>query len=115
MSKRAAGRPVRRGSPRQASARWKARHVDQMVASAEVPLRPVEKGAVIVRLLGGLAITDDDFVLFAAGTGGKGVAPKAVDSTPSWRADGTRREQPNVQAEVGAWSARRRSRRLVRS
>jgi len=81
-----------------------ARHVGQVIASAEVPLRPVEKKRrpVIVRLLGGLAITVMTLYCSPRGRSGKGRGAEGGGLYPELAAyrisEGC---TPNVQAEVG--------------
>ena len=79
-------------------------HVDHVVAAAEVPLRPVEKKRrpVIVRLLGGLAITVMTLYCAPRGRGGKGRGPEGSGLYPELAADRiSEGSSPNVQAEVG--------------
>src|SRR5512135_145518 len=81
-----------------------ARHVDQVIAAAEVPLRPVEKKRrpVIVRLLGGLAITVMTSYCSPRGRGGNGRGPEGSGLYPELAAYRmSAGSSPNVQAEVG--------------
>jgi hypothetical protein len=81
-----------------------AEHIDKVTGDAEVPLRPAEKKKrpLVVRLMGGLAITVMTLYCAPRGRSGKGRGPEGSGLYPELAAyrisEGS---SPNVQSEVG--------------
>ena len=90
-----------------------AQHVDKVTAEAEVPLRPVEKKRpLVVRLLGGLAITVMTLYCAPWGAVARDEASREVGSTRNWRPIGSARgPAPTCKPKWAAWSVSYRSSR----